>query len=177
MSLPESVVSGTKYSEEQLVKRLEEFRAADHDENTVLNYYDENEAHPIELDVASMLDITTGLEGAVDQMLAIAIEKIGPPRNYGPTFEQLADLKKKKEDQAVSYFPLKLKVARGGNGGRRACKKRKGRDGTPQQERPRLELSLGRSTKARTGSSRGTIRPTSKLLDEACHADSDCWTD
>jgi adenylate kinase len=150
MNLPESVVSGTKYAEEQLVKRLEEFRAVNHDENTVLNYYDENDAHPIELDVASLYDIMTGLEGAVDQMLAIAVEKIGPPRNYGPTYEQLADLKRKKEDQAVLSKVLILSAVGGGNGRRRTRKKGKGRSRTSQQKCPRLELPFRRSAKART---------------------------
>ncbi|KAJ1343669.1 hypothetical protein BSLG_001744 [Batrachochytrium salamandrivorans] len=49
MRLPEAVVSGTKNSEEALLKRLEEYRKINTDETTVLNYFDEQEIHPITL--------------------------------------------------------------------------------------------------------------------------------
>lgn len=109
MSLPENVVAGTRYAEDQLLKRLDEFRASNHDENTVLNYYDENEVHPLEINIASLLENASpssdadhvSFEGIADQMLAIAVEKMGTPRNYGPTYEQLAEQKKTREDQAV----------------------------------------------------------------------------
>jgi len=115
MNLPENVVSGTKYAEDVLIKRLEEFRSQNHDENTVLNYFDEHEVHPFEVDVGGILSAVTtsavvasaagpfaaepaSLEAALDKVLALAREKIGEPRNYGPTFEQLAERKRSRDE-------------------------------------------------------------------------------
>lgn len=111
--MPEGVVAGTRYAEDQLLKRLEEFRAANHDENTVLNYYDENDVHPMEIDIAAQLEAaeiepSSSLEPAIERVLRMAVEKIGLPRNYGPTFEQLAELKRKKEEQTVCQKPRRI---------------------------------------------------------------------
>lgn len=46
MNLPESEVINTHNTEEGLVRRLEAYRAANTEEDTVLNYFDELEFHP-----------------------------------------------------------------------------------------------------------------------------------
>jgi adenylate kinase len=87
MKLPESAVAGTRYTEEILTKRLEEFKRNNTDESTVLNYFDEMEIHPVALSV-EFNEINV-----FDQML----KTIGSPRNYGPSAEQIATEKAEKE--------------------------------------------------------------------------------
>ena len=47
MKVNEIPITGTKYSEETLTKRLEEYRKANTDDLTVLNYFDELEITPV----------------------------------------------------------------------------------------------------------------------------------
>ena len=46
MNLPETSVSGTHNTEEGLQRRMVEYRNANTDDETVLNYFDELEIHP-----------------------------------------------------------------------------------------------------------------------------------
>ena len=46
MNLPEVQVAGTHNSEDDLLRRLAEFRAVNTEEDTVRNYFDELEVHP-----------------------------------------------------------------------------------------------------------------------------------
>ncbi|KAJ3054331.1 Adenylate kinase 7 [Rhizophlyctis rosea] len=82
MKLPESAIAGTRNSEEALVRRLEEFRTANTEENTVLNFFDEQEIHPLSISVE-----TTD----TDKLMDLIIKHVGKPHNYGPTAEQLAE--------------------------------------------------------------------------------------
>ncbi len=49
MNLPESQVAGTRNEEEAFTQRLAAYRAANTEENTVLNFFDFQEIHPIVL--------------------------------------------------------------------------------------------------------------------------------
>lgn len=90
-------ISGSKYSEEILTKRLEEYRKANTDELTVLNYFDELEITPIILQLE-----------VIDSFQAVAqvFEELGEPRNYGPSPEQIA-----KEQMAAEEKRLKDELA------------------------------------------------------------------
>lgn len=81
--LPESVVVGTHNTEEGFSRRLAEFRRNNTEDNTVLNYFDELELHPIKIDVVKD---TSEMMGDTVQKI---IEIIKSPRNYGPTKEEL----------------------------------------------------------------------------------------
>ncbi|XP_046849860.1 adenylate kinase 7-like [Xenia sp. Carnegie-2017] len=88
MNLPESVVAGTHNTEEGLLRRLAEFRAVNTEDETVLNYFDELEIHPDHIDITQ--DSSPLMSNVVQQ-----IEKlIGDPRNYGPTPEELIEIKR-----------------------------------------------------------------------------------
>ncbi|TPX48909.1 adenylate kinase [Synchytrium endobioticum] len=81
MNLPESATAGTKNSEEAITRRLAEYRTLNTEENTILNFFDEQEVHPL------VVNAETESPGTVmTQILA----RIGKPRNYGPTIEELA---------------------------------------------------------------------------------------
>ncbi|KAJ3043877.1 Adenylate kinase 7 [Rhizophlyctis rosea] len=92
MKLPESAIAGTRNSEEALVRRLEEFRTANTEENTVLNYFDELEIHPLSIPV----------DGAhnndADKVMELIVKHVGKPHNYGPTPEQLAEQRRVAEE-------------------------------------------------------------------------------
>ncbi|XP_013392761.1 adenylate kinase 7 [Lingula anatina] len=95
MNLPESVVAGTHNTEEGLMRRLTEYRAINGEDETVLNYFDELEIHPDKIDVTK----------DSSKMMADTVEKVkkmmGPPRNYGPTAEELAEMRQKEEEAHI----------------------------------------------------------------------------
>ncbi|KAJ1561437.1 Adenylate kinase 7, partial [Cladochytrium tenue] len=120
MALPESVVAGTKNSEEgvilfsklyltlygALLKRLEEYRAGNTEEVTVLNFFDELEVHPLPIPVGSSKPA---------QVLESVRTKIGKPHNYGPTPEQIAEKRKAIETQKLPSQRKKDSVGRAKN--------------------------------------------------------------
>ncbi|TPX33306.1 adenylate kinase [Synchytrium microbalum] len=81
MNLPESATAGTKNSEEALTRRLAEYRALNTEETTVLNFFDEHEVHPL---------VVNAETDSVDAVMTPILTRIGKPRNYGPTTEELA---------------------------------------------------------------------------------------
>ena len=49
MNLPESVVTGTHYSQDRFLRALSNYRDINTEDETVLNYFDELEIHPIHI--------------------------------------------------------------------------------------------------------------------------------
>ena len=49
LDLPESVVEGTSYSQEQFLRRLASFRESNVEDETVLNYFDELDIRPVHI--------------------------------------------------------------------------------------------------------------------------------
>ncbi|XP_062595521.1 adenylate kinase 7-like [Saccostrea cucullata] len=92
MNLPESVVHGTHNDEEGLMKRLELYRSLNNDEETVLNYFDEKEFHPEKIDVTK--DDSPMMRDTVEKIK----KTIGEPRNYGPTPEELEEMRRQEEE-------------------------------------------------------------------------------
>lgn len=110
INLPESVVAGTHNTEEGFTRRLTEFRRINTEDNTVLNYFDELEFHPIKIDV--MKDTSGMMNDTVQKIKEI----IKNPRNYGPTKEELEqiqlaeerELHKKKEEERILKEKLEM---------------------------------------------------------------------
>jgi adenylate kinase len=75
-----------------LTKRLEEFRKANTDEITMLNFFDELDINPITLQV----EVNDS-----NKLLALIYKNIGEPRNYGKTHEELAEDFRQAESQRV----------------------------------------------------------------------------
>ncbi|XP_031567964.1 adenylate kinase 7-like [Actinia tenebrosa] len=95
MNLPESVVAGTHNTEEGLMRRLNEYRAINTEDETVLNYFDELEFHPDHIDISA--DSSPKMTDTVE-----AIKKlIGEPRNYGPTPEEIAEMERIKIEKRL----------------------------------------------------------------------------
>ncbi|MBN3294855.1 KAD7 kinase, partial [Amia calva] len=71
---------------EQFLRRLTSFREVNVEDETVLNYFDELEIHPVHIDISSSDD--TECTAVIDNMLKI----VGKPQNYGPTTEEMEEL-------------------------------------------------------------------------------------
>jgi adenylate kinase len=80
----------SKYTEDSLTKKLDEFRKQNTDEVTVLNFFDELEVTPFTLQV-EILDTSRIMKHVVDQVGAI--------RNYGPSPDQIQQQLLKEEEQ------------------------------------------------------------------------------
>nr|XP_006632319.1 PREDICTED: adenylate kinase 7 isoform X1 [Lepisosteus oculatus] len=95
LNLPESVVAGTHYTQDQFLRRLAAFREANVEDETVLNYFDELEIHPEHIHISSRDDAE--YTAVIEQ-----IEKVvGKPRNYGPTVEELEELERRNADERL----------------------------------------------------------------------------
>jgi adenylate kinase len=77
----------------ELTRRLEKFRGINTEENTVLNYFDELEIHPVVLRLDQM---------ALDEALGQIKKIVGRPHNYGPSPAELAEMKRIADEEAVS---------------------------------------------------------------------------
>ncbi|XP_021058229.1 adenylate kinase 7 [Mus pahari] len=96
MNLPESVVAGTHYSQDRFLRALSHYRDINTDDETVFNYFDELEIHPIHIDVGKLEDAQNRL--AIKQL----IKEIGKPRNYGLTDEEKAEEEKKAAEDRLA---------------------------------------------------------------------------
>ncbi|NXP09714.1 KAD7 kinase, partial [Thinocorus orbignyianus] len=89
INLPESVVAGTHYTQDQFLQSLNHFRELNTEDETVLNYFDELEIHPQFIDVAKFEDLENRF------IVKEIIKEIGEPRNYGLTDEEKEVLERK----------------------------------------------------------------------------------
>nr|CAB3220768.1 adenylate kinase 7 [Phallusia mammillata] len=88
MNLPEEVVQGTHNTEEGFLRRLQEHRSINHEDETVLNYFDELEIHPEHIDVSENAD--PKYEATIEKIAGM----LGEPRNYGPTPEEKEEMER-----------------------------------------------------------------------------------
>ncbi|RKO96361.1 hypothetical protein CAUPRSCDRAFT_8226, partial [Caulochytrium protostelioides] len=93
MAQPESALAGTRQTEDVLMKRLDEWRALNTDDNTILNWFDEMEIHPLIIN----LDSPTLRSTEVMQQL---IKAIGVPHNFGPSREEIGKKRAALEEAA-----------------------------------------------------------------------------
>ncbi|XP_059542041.1 adenylate kinase 7 isoform X1 [Myotis daubentonii] len=96
MNLPESVVVGTHYSQDQFLRSLSNFRELNTEDETVFNYFDELEIHPIHIDVGKIEDPHNRLT------IKRLIKEIGEPRNYGLTDEEKAEEERKVAEERMA---------------------------------------------------------------------------
>ncbi|KAK7104086.1 adenylate kinase 7-like [Littorina saxatilis] len=92
MNLPESVVAGTHNTEKELMRRLQEYRGNNTEDETVLNYFDELEFHPHRIDVTK--DGSHMMKNTVERIK----KTMGAARNYGPTPEELEEMRRQEEE-------------------------------------------------------------------------------
>ncbi|XP_063998071.1 adenylate kinase 7 isoform X2 [Pogoniulus pusillus] len=95
INLPERIVAGTHYTQDQFLPSLSLFREFNTDDTTVLNYFDELEIHPQIIDVAKLEDPENRF------ILKEIIKEIGEPRNYGLTDEEKEQLEHKAAEERI----------------------------------------------------------------------------
>ncbi|XP_068004981.1 adenylate kinase 7 [Melanerpes formicivorus] len=96
INLPERVVAGTHYTQDQFLQSLSLFRELNTDDTTVLNYFDELEIHPQFIDVAKFEDPENRF------IVKEIIKEIGEPRNYGLTDEEKEELEHKAAEERIA---------------------------------------------------------------------------
>lgn len=89
MSLSETKTG--QNSEEGFLRRLTEFRGANTDDSTILNFFDEQEVHAYAINA----------EEDEASIVAHMLEHVGTPRNYGPSKEELRKQQQLLEEQKV----------------------------------------------------------------------------
>ncbi|KAM9014307.1 adenylate kinase 7 isoform 4-T4 [Ara ararauna] len=95
INLPESIVAGTHYTQDQFLKALNVFRELNTDDKTVLNYFDEIEIHPQFIDVDKLEDPENRF------IVKEIIKEIGEPRNYGLTDEEKEELERQAAEECL----------------------------------------------------------------------------
>ncbi|NWU50256.1 KAD7 kinase, partial [Dromas ardeola] len=95
INLPESVVAGTRYTQDRFLQSLNLFRELNTEDETVLNYFDELEIHPQFIDVAKFEDPENRF------IVKEIIKAIGEPRNYGLTDEEKENLERKAAEECL----------------------------------------------------------------------------
>ncbi|GJQ87854.1 hypothetical protein Trydic_g1126 [Trypoxylus dichotomus] len=93
MILPEEEIQGTHYAEEPMLRRLMEFRNNNTDDNTMLNFFDEIEIHPIVFDAQAYYDPN------MEDILKEAYEKLDPPVGFGPTLAEEIQMHQCEEEE------------------------------------------------------------------------------
>uniref|UniRef100_A0A8C9AJT7 Adenylate kinase 7 n=1 Tax=Prolemur simus TaxID=1328070 RepID=A0A8C9AJT7_PROSS len=96
INLPETIVAGTHYSQDRFLRALSNYRDLNTEDETVFNYFDEIEIHPIHMDVGKLEDAQNRL--AIKQL----IKEIGEPRNYGLTDEEKAEEERKAAEESLA---------------------------------------------------------------------------
>ncbi|XP_072756801.1 adenylate kinase 7 isoform X2 [Anoplolepis gracilipes] len=91
INLPEKEIQNTHYTEEHMLRRLREYRERNTDDNTPLQLFDEMEIHPLVISVEA--DTCPDMFPTIYQCL----EKLGEPRNYGLTAEEIEVARKRAE--------------------------------------------------------------------------------
>ncbi|KAM5129823.1 adenylate kinase 7 [Mantella aurantiaca] len=96
INLPETVVAGTHYTQERFLRALATFRELNTEDETVLNYFDEAEIHPLHIDVSKDDD------PLYRDTLKQTTKAIGDPRNYGLTAAEQAELELREAEESFS---------------------------------------------------------------------------
>ncbi|KAL0968935.1 hypothetical protein UPYG_G00220150 [Umbra pygmaea] len=95
MNLPESLVQGTSYSQDQFPLRLTSFRKRNLEDENVLNYFEELDIH------MEHIEVTGG--GDEEKLLVTerVVKTVGKPKNYGPTSQELEEEERRNADRRL----------------------------------------------------------------------------
>ncbi|XP_055086920.1 adenylate kinase 7 [Periophthalmus magnuspinnatus] len=92
INLPETEVEKNNYEPDHFLRRLSQYRQRN-SKDTVSDFYDE-------LNITTLnLEITSNYEPNCLLLLEKIIETVGPPRNYGPTVEEVEEEEWKKMEE------------------------------------------------------------------------------
>ncbi|KAK9874968.1 hypothetical protein WA026_005783 [Henosepilachna vigintioctopunctata] len=79
--LQEKDIEGTHYTEEHMKRRIENFREINTEDDTILNFFDEMEVHPI------LIDVTTDESENMDAIFQTICNILGKPVTFGESLE------------------------------------------------------------------------------------------
>ncbi|XP_060684562.1 adenylate kinase 7 isoform X4 [Hemiscyllium ocellatum] len=96
LNLPESLVVGTHYTQDKFMRHLAQYREQNTEDETLLNYFDEIEIHPVHIDVSQDNDAEN--TPVIDDIIKI----VGSAKNYGPTPEELKELQRRQADERLA---------------------------------------------------------------------------
>lgn len=92
LGLPQSVADEMRYTQEEFVPRLTRYRQLSTAEETLPDYFDEQEIHPQHIEVTTDDSEYTGVMQKI-------IEIVGIPKNYGPSAEELEEEDRKRDEE------------------------------------------------------------------------------
>ncbi|XP_059505001.1 adenylate kinase 7 isoform X2 [Stegostoma tigrinum] len=96
LNLPESLVVGTHYTQDKFMRHLARYRDQNTEDETLLNYFDEIEIHPVHIDVSQ------GNDAENTPVIEEIIKIVGSAKNYGPTHEELKELQRRQADERLA---------------------------------------------------------------------------
>eukprot|EP00061_Rhincodon_typus_P008622 g31394.t1 len=96
LNLPESLVVGTHYTQDKFMRHLALYRDQNTEDETLLNYFDEIEIHPVHIDVSQDNDAEN--TPVIEEIIKI----VGSAKNYGPTHEELKELQRRQADERLA---------------------------------------------------------------------------
>ncbi|GCB66894.1 hypothetical protein scyTo_0012065 [Scyliorhinus torazame] len=102
LNLPESVVVGTHYTQDRFMRHLANFREQNAEDESLLNYFDEIEIHPVHIDVSQDNDAEN--TPVIDDIIKI----VGSAKNYGPTHDELKELQRREADERLAKETAEL---------------------------------------------------------------------
>jgi adenylate kinase len=110
MELPQPYAEAHGLTEDVFTKSLAEFRARNAVENAVINYFDFQEIHPVDVDVEALdgfliVPTTAPIDfGYLDngEVMKRMVAVIGEPHNYGPTSAEKATIDAKADKAATA---------------------------------------------------------------------------
>uniref|UniRef100_A0A4W3JD38 Adenylate kinase 7a n=1 Tax=Callorhinchus milii TaxID=7868 RepID=A0A4W3JD38_CALMI len=95
MNLAESEVAGTHYTQEKFLRHLAKYRDTNTEDETLLNFFEEIEVHPVHIDITKDTDPSN--TALVEKITSL----VGKTRNYGPTPEELAEIERKQAKEQL----------------------------------------------------------------------------
>ncbi|XP_010893145.4 adenylate kinase 7 [Esox lucius] len=95
LNLPECLVEGTSYSQEQFLRRLSSFRDSNMEDETVLSYFEELDIHTEHIEITSSDDLEYPL------VIERIIMSVGKPKNYGATSQEEEEEERRSADRRL----------------------------------------------------------------------------
>ncbi|KAM4723462.1 adenylate kinase 7 [Anableps anableps] len=95
INLPEEMVQDLDYEPEQFLNRLAIYRENNQEDKTVLNFFEDLNIKPWNLEVTSSEESTTSL------LMQEIISTLGPPRIYSPSCQEVEEEKRRKTEERI----------------------------------------------------------------------------
>ncbi|XP_034530140.1 adenylate kinase 7 isoform X2 [Notolabrus celidotus] len=95
MNLPERLVQEWNYEQDHFLQRLNRYRETNMEEETVVNFFDEQDLSLL------YLEVTSSSETDSLQLMQKIIDTLGPPRNYGCSIQEKEEEERREAEQSM----------------------------------------------------------------------------